>query len=47
MVKDKKPLIGITFGDLNGIGVEVILKTLEDKRIYDLCTLVVTDQWIA
>ena len=25
--------IGITHGDINGIGYEVILKTLEDNRI--------------
>ena len=27
------PLIGITFGDVNGIGPEIILKVLEDSRI--------------
>jgi len=30
--------IGITCGDLNGIGMEVILKTLEDNQVADLCT---------
>ncbi len=30
--------IGITIGDMNGIGLEVILKTLVDERITDLCT---------
>jgi 4-hydroxythreonine-4-phosphate dehydrogenase len=30
--------IGITCGDLNGIGMEVIFKTLEDNQIADLCT---------
>lgn len=29
--------IGITIGDINGIGLEVILKTLMDKRIPNLC----------
>jgi len=33
--------VGITHGDTNGIGYEVILKTLEDNRISDLCTVVV------
>lgn len=34
----EKIKIGITVGDLNGIGLEVILKTLMDKRIPELCT---------
>ena len=33
--------VGITHGDINGIGYEVILKMLEDQRIGDLCTIVV------
>lgn len=33
--------IGITQGDINGIGYEVILKTLADARILDICTPVV------
>lgn len=33
--------IGISIGDINGIGIEVILKTFTDKRIFDLCTPVV------
>ena len=36
-----KPVIGITTGDLNGIGTEVIIKTLSDNRILDLCTPVI------
>jgi len=31
--KDKKPIIGITIGDINGIGPEVIIKALSDSRI--------------
>ena len=27
---NEKPIIGITTGDLNGIGLEVIIKTLEN-----------------
>src|SRR5210317_110750 len=37
----KKPILGITCGDLNGIGMEIIIKSLEDDRITDLCTPVV------
>lgn len=33
--------VGITHGDINGIGYEVILKTLEDNNIAELCTPVV------
>lgn len=33
--------MGITQGDINGIGYEIILKTLEDNRILELCTPVV------
>ena len=32
---------GITHGDINGIGYEVILKTLSDARILELCTPVI------
>ena len=38
---DNKPVIGITCGDLNGIGLEIIIKTLADKRILDFCAPVV------
>ena len=33
--------VGITHGDTNGIGYEVILKVLEDERMADLCTIIV------
>ena len=35
--KDSKklPIIGITQGDINGVGYEIILKTLCDSRIFD------------
>lgn len=36
-MKDNKLKIGITQGDINGIGYEVILKTLFDTRIYEIC----------
>ncbi|MDR3328492.1 MAG: 4-hydroxythreonine-4-phosphate dehydrogenase PdxA [Prevotellaceae bacterium] len=38
---DTKIRVGITQGDINGIGYEVILKTLADPRIVELCTPVV------
>ena len=36
--KTDKIIVGISIGDLNGIGIEVILKTFEDKRMLDFCT---------
>ncbi|HLG38299.1 MAG TPA: 4-hydroxythreonine-4-phosphate dehydrogenase PdxA [Chitinophagaceae bacterium] len=36
-----KPVIGISCGDLNGIGIELIIKTFSDNRILELCTPVV------
>ncbi|MBD5233149.1 MAG: 4-hydroxythreonine-4-phosphate dehydrogenase PdxA [Bacteroidales bacterium] len=40
-MSNKKIHIGITHGDTNGIGYEVILKLLEDQRLADLCTITV------
>ena len=37
----EKLIIGITHGDVNGIGYEVIIKTLMDPRILEMCTPVV------
>lgn len=37
----QKPVIGITIGDLNGIGPEVIIKTFSDTRILEHCTPVI------
>jgi 4-hydroxythreonine-4-phosphate dehydrogenase len=36
-----KPVIGISCGDLNGIGSELIIKTFSDNRILEFCTPVV------
>lgn len=36
-----KPVIGISCGDINGIGLEIILKTLQDNRLLKLFTPVV------
>ena len=38
MDKSDKIIVGISIGDLNGIGIEVILKTFQDKRMLDFCT---------
>ncbi|MCU0339404.1 MAG: 4-hydroxythreonine-4-phosphate dehydrogenase PdxA [Spirosomaceae bacterium] len=36
-----KPIIGITLGDYNGVGPEVILKTLHNNQLNRICTPVV------
>jgi 4-hydroxythreonine-4-phosphate dehydrogenase len=36
-----KPVIGITTGDINGIGIEIIIKTFSDNRMLELCTPVI------
>lgn len=41
MALSHKPVIGITCGDLNGIGTELIIKTFSDHRILDQCTPVI------
>ncbi len=41
MTQTHKPRIGITLGDYNGIGPEVVLKALSDNRILNLVTPVV------
>ncbi|MCD8287420.1 MAG: 4-hydroxythreonine-4-phosphate dehydrogenase PdxA [Porphyromonadaceae bacterium] len=38
---ENKLRIGITHGDINGIGYEVILKTLSDPHIVEICTPIV------
>lgn len=41
-MEDKgKIIVGITHGDINGVGYEVILKTFEDSAMLELCTPVV------
>ena len=37
----KKPVIGFTCGDVNGIGLELIIKTLSDNRFLEFCIPVV------
>jgi 4-hydroxythreonine-4-phosphate dehydrogenase len=37
-MSEEKIRVGITHGDINGIGLEIILKTLIDPLINDICT---------
>lgn len=37
----KKPIIGITMGDPNGVGPEVIVKAISSNEIKDLCEIVI------
>jgi 4-hydroxythreonine-4-phosphate dehydrogenase len=39
--KAENIIVGISIGDLNGIGSEVVLKSFEDTRMLELCTPVI------
>ena len=41
MKKEEKVIVGISVGDLNGIGPEIIIKAYEDPRALDLSTPVI------
>ena len=41
MTDIRKPIIGFTCGDLNGIGIELIIKSLADARILDFIVPVI------
>ena len=41
MKKSENIKIGISIGDINGIGIEIILKTFDDPRMLELCTPVI------
>ena len=41
MKKGRKIKVGISCGDINGVGMEVILKTFSDSRMLDICTPVI------
>ena len=41
MSKQQKPIVGISIGDINGIGMEVVIKTCLDNRMMEFCTPVV------
>lgn len=38
---ENRAIIGITTGDINGIGIELIIKTFSDARMMELCTPVI------
>jgi 4-hydroxythreonine-4-phosphate dehydrogenase len=41
MIHEEKIKVGISIGDINGIGGELIIKTFEDSRILDFCTPII------
>ncbi|PCJ95247.1 MAG: 4-hydroxythreonine-4-phosphate dehydrogenase PdxA [Flavobacteriaceae bacterium] len=41
MQETQKIKVGISIGDLNGIGCEVVLRTFEDSRMLDFCTPII------
>lgn len=41
MARNNRIRVGITHGDYNGISYEIIIKTLNDSRMLDLCTPIV------
>ena len=41
MKENNKIKIGITIGDMNGVGPEIILKSFLDKRMLDFCTPII------
>lgn len=41
MGTEDKIVVGISIGDINGIGSEIILKTFEDSRMLEFCTPVI------
>lgn len=41
MRQEENIVVGISIGDLNGIGGEIVLKTFEDSRILEFCTPVI------
>jgi len=41
MSQQQRPVIGISAGDVNGIGTELIIKAFSDHRLLELCTPVI------
>jgi 4-hydroxythreonine-4-phosphate dehydrogenase len=39
--KEHRIRVGVTHGDVNGIGYEIIIKTLQDQRLMELYTMIV------
>jgi 4-hydroxythreonine-4-phosphate dehydrogenase len=40
-MKNNQIILGITHGDINGIGYEVIIKSLSDPRMLEMCTPII------
>ncbi|MEO6721734.1 MAG: 4-hydroxythreonine-4-phosphate dehydrogenase PdxA [Ferruginibacter sp.] len=40
-ISENKPVIGLSCGDINGIGLEIIIKTIGDVRLLEICTPVI------
>ena len=40
-ITENKPVIGFSCGDINGIGPEIIIKTVGDARLLEICTPVI------
>lgn len=41
MSKNENIKVGISVGDINGVGIEIILKTFADKRMLEFCTPII------
>src|SRR3954467_12664931 len=41
VIETQKPVIGFSCGDINGIGMELIIKTMADHRILEICTPII------
>jgi len=41
MNKDQKVKVGISIGDLNGIGAEIVIKTFKEQLMFDFCTPII------
>ncbi len=41
MQNENKPVIGLSCGDINGIGLELIIKTVADSHLLEICTPVI------
>ena len=37
-MSEEKIKVGITQGDINGVGLEIILKTFAEPELVDICT---------
>jgi len=40
-IVSKKPLLGISSGELNGIGLEIVIKAFSDERMLSFCTPII------